>query len=266
MNKSYKLTRKNPNFSLVVPGPCNAKCNFCFWKHEKLPNDYMEKLENVMYGNVLPDYCQQISLTGGEPTASPYLKTILNKVNKNKFKKVVLTSNGFKLNEHAINMVGIVDHLNISRHHFDDTINNSVFKTNTIPSKDSLKETVSFIRDMKIDITLNCVTSHITSVKEIEQYIEFAKEIQADHVSFRKPHGNIDATELENHFFKNYEILNEDKCPVCRMTEQIINDVHVVWRAGNLEPSKDTNGVYEFIMQQNGNITSDWDGKNRLDI
>jgi hypothetical protein len=55
--------------------------------------------------------------------------------------------------------------------------------------------------------------------------------------------------------------MNQSKCPVCRKDEQMINGQHVVWRAGTLEPSSDLKGIYEFIMQQDGRVTVDWDGK-----
>lgn len=34
--KSDKLYNSNPNLSIILPGPCNCKCKFCFWKEQKV--------------------------------------------------------------------------------------------------------------------------------------------------------------------------------------------------------------------------------------
>lgn len=260
-----KLTRPDPNFSLVTPGPCNAKCGFCFWKETPITNDYFFKLDAVMSGLVLPKECNQVSITGGEPTASKYLRPILNRINKDIFKKVVLTSNGFRLLENLDHMVGTVDYLNISRHHFDDAENRKVFGTNGVPSKDKLKEIVKTAKDYGIDTTLNCVTTKIETPWNVAAYIKFAKEIGVDHVCFRKPHGSLDYTTTEKFFLDKYPVFGTSKCPVCRKEEQTLYGQHVLWRGGSLEPSNDLNGIYEFIMQQDGRITVDWDGKKEFD-
>jgi len=31
-DKVFESTIQNPNLSIVMPGGCNAKCDFCFWK------------------------------------------------------------------------------------------------------------------------------------------------------------------------------------------------------------------------------------------
>lgn len=260
-----KLTRKDPNFSLVTPGPCNAKCGFCFWKETPITDDYFRKLDNVMSGNVLPVECNQISITGGEPTASKYLPKILNRINKEIFKKVVLTSNGFRLLEQLPEMIGIVDCLNISRHHFDDEANRSVFRTPGVPLAGKLKAIVETAHEYGIDVTFNCVTTSIILPTDAKRYISFAKEMGADHVCFRKPHGSLDYTETEQYFLGRYPTYGVSKCPVCRKEEQTIDGMNVLWRGGSLEPSNDLNGIYEFIMQQDGRMTIDWDGKKEFD-
>lgn len=35
----------NKNFSIILPGPCNAKCDFCFWKRNK--NESTKFIDNL---------------------------------------------------------------------------------------------------------------------------------------------------------------------------------------------------------------------------
>ena len=255
------LANDNPNFSLVMPGFCNASCNFCFFKPTEMKKNYFDRLDDVMTGNVLPDVCHQISLTGGEPTASPIFVKVLNRINREMFKKVVLTTNGFRLNEHINDLIGIVDHVNISRHHYNNEINNQIFGTNSIPSNGSIKNSVKEMQELGIDVTLNCVTSHIISAYDVYKYIDFGRQMGINHICFRKLNGNLDLSEIEKYFFEKYPTFAPSRCPVCRKDEQMIKDQHIVWRAGTLEPSNDLKGIYEFIMQQSGDISVDWSGK-----
>ena len=82
------------NFSIIVPGECNAKCEFCFMKDTgEVSDNYLEELDQLL--NSFPKG-HSLSLTGGEPTISLYFADVLELVKKykHKFTKVVLTTNG----------------------------------------------------------------------------------------------------------------------------------------------------------------------------
>ena len=44
----------------------------------------------------------------------------------------------------------------------------------------------------------------------------------------------------------------------------IINDVNVNFKYSVKETSEAINGIYELIIQSNGDLTFDWAGKNKL--
>ena len=130
-------TIQNTNLSIVMPGGCNGKCDFCFWKKSKPCDNYLEKLNDIMYS--LPSQFYQLSITGGEPTLSPYLENVLNLIDRNIFTHTVLTSNGSKLLESISMLEGKIDHVNISRHHFEDSINDSIFKAKMLTKEEFKK-------------------------------------------------------------------------------------------------------------------------------
>ena len=116
------------NLSIIMPGQCNANCNFCFWRSDKEPQDYIQQLKATL--DSMPEEFAQISLTGGEPCISPYFRDVLNVIDKKRYPKVVLTTNGTSLIKQLVcPEFAKVDHLNISRHHFDDAINNEIFNS-----------------------------------------------------------------------------------------------------------------------------------------
>ena len=79
-NEIVKSTISNPNLSIVMPGGCNGKCDFCFWQKTKPCGGYLEKLTGVFTS--LPSQFSQLSITGGEPTLSPYLENVLNLIDR----------------------------------------------------------------------------------------------------------------------------------------------------------------------------------------
>lgn len=255
-------TVNNPNFSIVVPGGCNGRCDFCFWQKTKPCGNYINKLTETL--NNLPSQFYQISLTGGEPTISPYLKPILESINKRDFTKVVLTTNGSKLLEVIPLLEGKVDHINISRHHFEEDLNNGVFKSKMISNR-QLKHVVSELNKVGIDVTLSAVLNeNLRSKRDIEEYINFAKKMGATQVFFRKPHGTLEPTKVEKAFesYKGYET----SCPVCRTKNQLIEGMRVSWKTSLEEPSSNMTKIYELIFHEDGSLTKDWEGKLKVDV
>ena len=45
-----KISTKNsnPNFTIVLPGPCQANCDFCFWNREKDETAFIKSIKRVL--------------------------------------------------------------------------------------------------------------------------------------------------------------------------------------------------------------------------
>ena len=253
-----QLANQDPNFSIVVPGPCNARCAFCFWKPTDsgtTKQEYLRLLANTLIH--LPPMFRQCSITGGEPTASAYLLDIL-KLARQRFEKVVLSTNGFDLKPEHLQYI---DHLNISRHDVTDSGNTNVFKTDSVPDTLELVNICHMAHKAGVDVTLNCVVRDSTPLSFYESYCDFAKLLQADAVCFRKEHGDLNDLPVENVINVTAPVLKEGGCPVCRTKTRNYRGINTTWRYGVLEPSQVINDIYELVFQQDGILTFDWKGE-----
>jgi molybdenum cofactor biosynthesis enzyme MoaA len=250
-----------PNFSIIVPGNCNGHCSFCFWKKTECCPDYLDKLKEIL--DSMPPEFKQISLTGGEPCMSSYLKDILKLIDKEQYPKVVLTTNGTNLYNTLgdIAEIKIIDHINISRHHYIDGVNKKIFNSSAIINSSELLDVIELAHQKEIDVTLNCVlTDFLYSKSALIMFINYAKSLGADAVCFRKQHGTLEASKQES-LFEQYPVMGTGGCPVCRTKLQKINGVNVFWKASCSEPSKELGEMYEAIMHPDGKVTLDWAGE-----
>ncbi len=268
-----------PNFTILTPGVCNAKCDFCFWNHEdgkiKPTDDYLSRLELTLLN--LPKQFKLISISGGEPTISKYFDEILTTVRKvrqyRSFDRVVLTTNGTKLlqklsDKNSSKLFETIDFINISRHGIDDSENEASFKTSRIPDTEDLKLIISLLKeDKKIPVTLNCVIPEESNdIKWIMRYLSFAKNVKASSVSFRKVASNISPTKVEKEFMDMFGNGNSNNCPVCRGRSQDVLGFEVRWKGSVTEPSVDCKKVYEGVFHPDGHLYADWARNIPIDV
>ena len=262
-----RLYNDSPNFTIIAPGGCNAKCSFCFWEQEETMDrdDYLVNLANTITS--LPKQFWQVSISGGEPCLSPYISNILQLLDyvkkQGRICKVVLTTNGTGLKELIPEMKGVVDYVNISRHHYYDNKNQEIYGVKTVPSKKEIKELNTLLNQIGIESNMNCViTDHISDTEDVRRMISFAKEHNYSSIAFRHQHGVLEAPEIERGF-DNWVAQYEGECPVCRSKVQLINGMRVAWKSSLAEPKEafDEDVVYELVHHPGGNVTADWEGE-----
>ncbi len=252
----------NPNFSIVLPTQCNAKCEFCFWKPEPMSDIYFKNLNLIL--ETLPENFRQISITGGEPTLNlPVLSNLIRSLKRDRWSRIVLTTNGTFLSPLIPMLRDRIDHINISRHHYEDLKNWDIFGTKAVPNTRDLENLIYHTNKEGIDVCLNCVLlEDNTDPSFTENFIKFAKSVGASKVSFRKDDrlDNLDPT-MHEMLYDNWKVVGEGSCPVCRSKTQLINGVYVSWKAAMAEPSNMLGELYELIYHPNGRLTTDWKGK-----
>jgi len=268
------ITNKyGPNATVLLPGGCNAACDFCFWNSEeakiKPPADFIERVFDIV--DRLPDEFNCLSISGGEPTLSPIFGKFMSALalhrRDTKLERVVLTTHGGNLNNHIPVVGAAVDHINISRHSVTDEGNFEIFKTKKIPTNKELKKLIKRIHDnTQCDVTLNCVVNKDVSVEFCYEFIRYANDIGADAVSFRKTASDVTKTEAEKYFAKKHGVLGETECEVCRGMEQNVYGFNVRWKGTVHEPSIETNGVYEAVIHPDGNAYTDWGMKHPIEL
>ena len=242
-----------PNFSVIVPGDCNAKCSFCFWEYETPHKKYLARLKRVI--KQLPeDIFTQVSLTGGEPTLNSDLSEIIRAC-KERFGKVVLTTNGTKLRDYIASKSSLPDFINISRHgkSFEECA--KVFHTEFIPSDSDILWINKKLARTTVRSTMNVVCPSFDKL-DIEGYILYAKSLQFSSLCFRKDHTKgKDTTDLA------YPVEYKNENPVSKTLGYEIEGMPVEFRSSELESTEVVDYCHELIFHPDGNLTLDWEGK-----
>ena len=269
-NLERYLVTPNPNLSIILPGGCNCSCEFCFWKESSMiDRDYPQRLCEVL--DSLPHQFQQISITGGEATISPFWGSLIDALaaRKDRFPKKVLNTNGtfatnIKNSDEIIKDLqkAGVYHVNWSRHHYDEAENWKIFGNHKVPNQMRMQAAIDQMAADGIDVTLNTVMGiGIKNRIDVENYIKMAHNVGATGICFRKEvskGSDLSLHSLEE-LFMDYKEVASNECPVCRGRTILFRGCPVTFKAGLLETAKD--GVYELILQPNGDLTIDWAGK-----
>lgn len=266
-----KTYNQDPNFSIIMPGGCNAKCAFCFNnskpKSENCSNfDFIINLWEHL--KTLPKQFYQISITGNEPMMSPLIGDVMGicKRMKLRFPNILITTNGTNLLKNPQMIIDGVHHINVSRHHYDEAENKRIFGGAYNVTDKTLAEIVDVYSKNGIDVSLNCVINDDTTEEFINAYIDFAKSIGVFAVRFRKENGTIEPTPVERKFGEQYPILWHGACPVCRTDLRVIRGLNVYWKSSVLEPSDHiTDKIFELVYDTDGKVYLDWNRQKLLD-
>ena len=176
--------RKKPEkvrlqLSILPTGLCNAHCPFCI----AAPADDPRKLDPDRLKPVLErlrdeDVVRGVTVTGGEPCLDmPFLDCIIRMV----FDvfgpgiQVTLDTNGTGLHRlRELRDLYRIDAIHISRHHWDDEVNNRIFGR-TMPTAEELRDAFMRIgcRDLFV---LNCVLlkDAVSTPEDVHRYLDFA--------------------------------------------------------------------------------------------
>ena len=254
---------RTPNFSVILPGHCNSNCDFCFWSFKKSPSDWHSRLLDTIKS--LPSEYTRCSISGGEPGMSPALDSAIDLINNARdWDAIILTTNGTGLLDHIDCLKG-VDHINLSRHHFDERVNLEIFHPKSpldTPRESKLKRLCSELNRMGIDVNINCVLcNQFANSNEILQFLNFVKSIGAQSVCFRQDQ-KLNSTDMpkEMNGFIDHKAIESWSCPACKAVYQYLEGIKVSWKAAIAEPSVATKQKYEIIYHQNGIATYDWAG------
>jgi len=266
-------TIANPNFSIVLPGACQARCGFCYWKrsdNELRLKAWASELNRVL--GALPPQFKTLSLTGGETVLSPYLKRALSviELHKERFDRVVLTTNGGSpknFDKLRDLFDGVVDHINLSRHALNELENRAAFGDCKTINWEETETFCTKMAEVGIDVTISAVLGiwwgemilgeWVGADKAYTRaFLAKCKSVGAGAVFLRKLHGTLDTHPLQDNFSEEATV--EHGCPTCKDFVMTIDGVRVHWKYSTLEPSDDLGLVYEVILQPDGRMTTGW--------
>lgn len=179
VSEKNKIIKGDYKFNLYIKitDYCNAKCQFCsnqssILQHEEINLDKLEMvLKELSEKNIL----ERISITGGEPLLYiERLNIVLNKIfDVLPNARVTINTNGIQFkNLKKLDALEKIDGIHISRHHYNDEINDKIFGVHTA-TLDEITDLANHVSNKHL-IRLNCLLmkGFIDSKKEVQNYLE----------------------------------------------------------------------------------------------
>lgn len=179
----------NINLYIDMHSACNAKCPFCInrvnFPRQDIPDEiFLNNLEKAV--QLTRFATPSIQIVGGEPTLRPArLLAILDLIRRYRMRKPAITTNGSGMVPLLDNLDSAIEHVNISRHHMDDTQHNSVMGFENPLNHSTLVE-ILMNHPLGTKIRLNCclLKGHIDSFRQIIDYIDWGIGIGARNICF----------------------------------------------------------------------------------
>lgn len=177
------------NLFIQTTNLCNANCEFC----EYHGNDEKE-FDIVKLGEIIKEIHSKatigkINFTGGEPTLNLkkfdlIVNTVSDSIDWNRKPEITLNSNGIHLLE-MLDYEWIIDFIGLSRHHYDDKKNESIFKCTSIANKNKIREFQSKVKNKKlVQLRCNLIAGEIDNYDGIIKYLNHAIDVGVSDCGF----------------------------------------------------------------------------------
>lgn len=295
----------NVNLSIFVDDYCNADCKFCVaqlryenmamaYQKPKIEDDeeYYRRLDEIL--TYIAPLNVSVSITGGEPTLSPRFQKILEIIDKHNIRKRTITTNGSallkKIDGNKTNLDLLIDykfdHLNISKAHFDETINQNIMRYHKgYCSNKDLVQIIPYALKHGLRPRLSCLLlkDGIHDVDGMVKYIEYYEKLGIDNIIFRELM-DYDENTMCNREKMDYNLRNKvklndvwkniDKDSRFIPYKNLLGyyyyvemyDYHNVricsesadLRVQTKEKEENSNVVYEMVFHPNGNLNGSW--------
>lgn len=190
-NKEIEVTTKNckffgeesksePRINLyVVTKNCNANCQFCTYKN------YANNWNGKKYKEILQNLSDKIRInkigvSGGEPTLNWDNFLEITDISKEISPKseLSLNTNGFNLNKLFNEEVyKKYDYINLSRHHYSDSINNEIFRCESTKSEELKEFAKKQTHPHHLQFRCNLINGFIDNKEEIFKFIDWSNSI-----------------------------------------------------------------------------------------
>lgn len=185
-NKKFNINPyecyNNEKFPLFIyiTNICNARCEYCASSCNKYNGDIDFK-ELKEFLDEYSDKILRVSISGGEPLINIKSLKKLLKLLKKYHLNISLHTNGYFLlkNIRLLNRFKI-NPIMISRHHYDDNLNNEIFKIKTL----SLGDLKKLKSKNKIEISCLLIKNYIDSMDKVVEFLEQVSDSEVESVGF----------------------------------------------------------------------------------
>ena len=191
-NKKLKI-HKNVNLYVDTTRKCSANCKFCIAKvqdglkyKDAHPEKFKQELEKCLKELKDKGVDASVSIVGGEPTVDKKLNDIVKLIDKYGMRKAGLITNASNL-ENYINVANKsnMEYIDISRHHYDDGLNQKFFSSKKVPNNAKLKQIIAKVKNKgKIRFNTNIIKGGIDSFDEVLKFLKYTRKMGVSNVAF----------------------------------------------------------------------------------
>lgn len=278
-NPNYAC-EKIPSLSLYIKATdsCNADCAFCANKGcENFGKLDLIKLREVIKYLKAEKILGNISITGGEPNSNPKeLNNIINLIlDIDKNIKIAISTNGFNLRTMTFfDQVNDLESIHISRHHYLDSKNNEIFRSNSVAQTDDIRYLQSKLDDKKIiNINTMVMKDYIDNLDEIKKMLNYVGDIDVYKNGFvslmkvneySKEHFiNFNAifNHLDHNFFLGHHFYNKKYCECVDGMYVTDNNKMVEFYARMVHKAKKNDIIQQLVYTSDNQVTAGFSGK-----
>lgn len=218
---AQKVESSYINLYVQLTDICNARCGFCVAKNNPHNDFSIDRFAALIDEILRSSNLRKVSFTGGEPTVEAdilnWCANYIKKVSPNT--KTVVNTNGSRIDK--IN-AELFDSIALSRHHYDDDFNKSVFKT-VIPTASKIRGLLESTKS-RLHLSCNLIRGGVDNADEVAAYLNHASELGVTDVGFvslmdiggesSEKRVTIDDSGIldDSRFFRTLSWRDEDSC------------------------------------------------------
>lgn len=180
--KDLKVVDPSLRLYIKLTDACNADCLFCANKESRdFGNLDFKKLEFVIRYLLDRGLLHGISITGGEPMMNPdKMNMLLNLIYSiEPTMEVAISTNGYNLRSFLdMEYVNKLESIHISRHHYDDEVNYSIFGSREVASTEDIIALQEGLDDKRIiNINTLVMKDYIEDLREIKKMLNYVGDV-----------------------------------------------------------------------------------------